>query len=158
MSVHRQNFKALLVILAAVIVGGIVALCGKQDISGRYRGKANFEWLVIKGEKKPAADILEKAEIKDIDIELILNQSQKNVSGKITLSKKGDEMTVSIESGVIEGDRISFITRLPIPYSGRFKFAGRISGRSLQGNLLMTAPGQYRESGFLEGTLTATKQ
>ena len=129
-------------ILVTVLLCGFYGCSGKTDVSGIWKGTADVTdyW----GTKKQP---------KHTDqIELMLAQTDKNISGNVKLA--GESLT--IDSGTIVDKTISLKTHNAIETtkSGRYEIEATVSGNSING----TIKGLYMtlESGGATFTLTGS--
>ena len=105
----------IITMILAVILCGVCGCSGKSDISGNW-----------KGDVKISATNLEtkKFGITTKPIELLIAQTDKTISGKVTLG----DLSSAIDSGIIVDKTISI-------KFGVFKIDAKVNGNSLEGTI-----------------------
>jgi hypothetical protein len=105
----------IITMILAVILCGVCGCSGKSDISGNWKGDVKI--TVTNLETK-------KFGIATKPIELLIAQTDKTISGKVTLA----DLSSAIDSGIIVDKTISI-------KFGVFKIDAKVNGNSLEGTI-----------------------
>jgi hypothetical protein len=110
--------------IAAVCLLGLLIGCTKTDVSGIWKGTLTAKSGV------------------PMNIEVMLNQDGKNLSGNLTIKNAGTHKeagTQLILTGSVDGDKLSFNTNF---YNGLYiEFLGRTKKTTIKGDAEVTMQG-----------------
>ena len=103
-------------IVLAIFLCGIYGCTGKTDVSGIWKGEATATIKTPYDGRKTVTDTF--------PIELMLAQTEKNISGKVTFQGK----SFTVESGIIVDKIISF-------QAGVREYNATVNGNSMDGTM-----------------------